>query len=49
MSRMVIDHKDHLYWFVQYVIDGGGEGVILQRKWSSYKRGRSLDVMKFKV
>jgi hypothetical protein len=33
----------------QYVIDQGGEGLILQKRGSMYQRGRSQSVLKLKV
>jgi len=41
--------RDKLHWIVQQVIEGGGEGVILQQKASLYERGRSLSLIKMKV
>eukprot|EP00026_Physarum_polycephalum_P004416 Phypoly_transcript_04435.p1 GENE.Phypoly_transcript_04435~~Phypoly_transcript_04435.p1 ORF type:complete len:688 (+),score=101.45 Phypoly_transcript_04435:123-2066(+) len=49
ISGRAMHHMDNLYWFVQYVIDGGGEGVILQKRGSVYERGRSLSLIKLKT
>lgn len=39
----------HMKKVVTWIIEGGGEGVILQKRGSPYEQGRSSSLVKFKV
>lgn len=41
--------KDHMHQFLQDIIDGGGEGIILRDPLCSYQPGRSSGYLKHKV
>ena len=49
MAFRLISDRTNLNWYTQQIIEGGGEGVILQKRGSIYKQGRSLEVVKLKV
>eukprot|EP00026_Physarum_polycephalum_P004726 Phypoly_transcript_04749.p1 GENE.Phypoly_transcript_04749~~Phypoly_transcript_04749.p1 ORF type:complete len:686 (+),score=82.56 Phypoly_transcript_04749:167-2059(+) len=48
VSRALYD-QEKLQWHVQNIIEGGGEGVILQQQGSVYTCGRSLGLIKLKA
>ena len=45
----VLNHCFDFHWLVHCIIDGGGEGVIMQQLGSSYEHGRSSALIKLKV
>lgn len=47
--RMLCKGKGHLESSLQNILNSGGEGVVLQKKASLYKPGRSETVIKLKV
>lgn len=46
--RMIIEPK-RMNRMVQHILDGGGEGVMLQKHSSLYEHGRSPSLIKLKV
>jgi DNA ligase-1 len=47
--KEVCKNMDHMQCFLQDIIDGGGEGIILRDPLAPYQSGRSLGFLKHKV
>jgi len=47
--RMVCTSKSSMLLYCQYIVAGGGEGVMLRKPASVYENGRSHCVLKYKV
>ena len=49
VSRALCSNSGHLMKATKNIIENEGEGMIMRKVGSFYKRGRSLDLIKFKV